>query len=733
MDIRTSQTTLDYPLYVCDFDPTDAGRLIVGGGGGASRTGVGNKITLINTSKPEEPRLNVTSEIELSKDEDSVTSFAAGPRRGRTTIAYAGVNSGISSLNKGRNDHFRVFGVDGPASASAKSTPSASSSKISELARAPFFTSSEPDADTYQRVVRVSAPFSDGQGSTLPQLGACATGLSQSPQIVLFDVTTAAPAATAPSAKSTAAATVLPKVRGRIDLSKDVADLDIIQTDAEQYQLAYCTDHELFLFNVATKGSMAAAAAALGGKRRNSSGSSTASPGASTALTAASATTGADASEEPYLAYEITTDAATGRTTRPTFRSIRYVTPRFILAVCNLPKRTGAFLLGLRLPDISPAVDGSGEQARITINVKLPKSITQATGLAVRNLTPPVAPGIRQSNGTQFVVAVAGGDNSLSLYTLEYQSAGSRTELLANLHPFRTLKDVHELPMTSIALSHFHTPTAPSTASTTAAIHYLRLASVSVKNTVVVHAIPLRKLPSSSATAPSTAAAAAAAAALNPPRYVVALKSYAPSGRGLIMYTFAVLALSVLIAHAILEVLGFSQPLLGAREIVPINWLHPVAPKFAANDRLTRHNAALKAAEGEWIVDDVPVAAVGDEKHDDFGAMPEVHPVAAFLSAVDSDEAKAKAKAQGQAQDAAAGQQVLIMRGEDSDHTIEVVTHDEAEHGPAVPWDDLNAAQQATWRQRLADAGHWTEAMGETVLRGVLFGELAGVVGAMVR
>lgn len=44
MDMRTSHTTLDYPLYVCDFDPTDAGRLIVGGGGGASRTGVGNKI-----------------------------------------------------------------------------------------------------------------------------------------------------------------------------------------------------------------------------------------------------------------------------------------------------------------------------------------------------------------------------------------------------------------------------------------------------------------------------------------------------------------------------------------------------------------------------------------------------------------------------------------------------------------------------------------------------------------
>lgn len=47
MDIHTAHTTLDYPLYVCDFDPTDAGRLIVGGGGGASRTGVGNKLVRI--------------------------------------------------------------------------------------------------------------------------------------------------------------------------------------------------------------------------------------------------------------------------------------------------------------------------------------------------------------------------------------------------------------------------------------------------------------------------------------------------------------------------------------------------------------------------------------------------------------------------------------------------------------------------------------------------------------
>lgn len=44
MSILTSSTSLSYPLYACEFDPEDASKLVVGGGGGASRTGVGNKI-----------------------------------------------------------------------------------------------------------------------------------------------------------------------------------------------------------------------------------------------------------------------------------------------------------------------------------------------------------------------------------------------------------------------------------------------------------------------------------------------------------------------------------------------------------------------------------------------------------------------------------------------------------------------------------------------------------------
>lgn len=42
--IPSAKVTLDYPIYACDFDHKDATRVVVGGGGGAGRSGVGNKI-----------------------------------------------------------------------------------------------------------------------------------------------------------------------------------------------------------------------------------------------------------------------------------------------------------------------------------------------------------------------------------------------------------------------------------------------------------------------------------------------------------------------------------------------------------------------------------------------------------------------------------------------------------------------------------------------------------------
>jgi len=44
--IHTAKSTLSYPLYCADFDPYNNSFLLVGGGGGEGRSGVGNKIVL---------------------------------------------------------------------------------------------------------------------------------------------------------------------------------------------------------------------------------------------------------------------------------------------------------------------------------------------------------------------------------------------------------------------------------------------------------------------------------------------------------------------------------------------------------------------------------------------------------------------------------------------------------------------------------------------------------------
>lgn len=51
--VVAAKLELSYPLYASDFDPQNNSFLLVGGGGGESRTGVGNKIVLSAHPKEE--------------------------------------------------------------------------------------------------------------------------------------------------------------------------------------------------------------------------------------------------------------------------------------------------------------------------------------------------------------------------------------------------------------------------------------------------------------------------------------------------------------------------------------------------------------------------------------------------------------------------------------------------------------------------------------------------------
>ncbi|POS74845.1 hypothetical protein DHEL01_v206761 [Diaporthe helianthi] len=221
---------LGYPLYGCDFDPQDSNRLFVGGGGGATKSGVGNKITLLDASSLE--KLEPAGQVELSGNEDNVANLVAGQRKGHAILLYAGINSSPDDLKKGKNEHFRVFCVD---PVRAKFVLGA---RITELHRTQLFSTA--DSDTYQRLLRMSQPFAGH-----PQLGAVATGFANSShQVAIYDVA---------AGKNSA-----PKPRIVLEAAKEAIDMDVMQTAEDKFQVLYCNDYDIYSVNVPKTGEVTA-------------------------------------------------------------------------------------------------------------------------------------------------------------------------------------------------------------------------------------------------------------------------------------------------------------------------------------------------------------------------------------------------------------------------------------------------------------------------------------------
>lgn len=588
-DISTTSLHLSYPLYACDFDPQDANRLIVGGGGGPGRSGVSNKISVLDVSDKES--IQILSELDLSRDEDSVNTIAVGPRRRNSILLFAGINSSPAEVTKGNNEHFRVFSVD--QTSKAKATP-----KITELSRSSLFSYKETDA--YQRVLRLSQHYTDK-----PQIGAIASGLAKDAEIAVFDV---------PATGNT------PKPRGKLELAKDAVDVDIIQTGDSDWQIVYCDNYEIFTFSIGKKGT-----------------------------------------EGPNLVFTVPHDESP----RPSFRSLRYLTPTFLLATANIPQAGGVVLQGFRLPKPD---QGSEAKARLAISSKLPKTITRSIGMAVRNLSPPSTPTTKYGD-TQFIIAVAGHDSSVTVYKVDHQAVGE-IELLANLHFITTFKDVHPGPISGLVFSHF---IPPKTA--TMRQHYIKLASIgSMGNSLVIHSLPLKRITE------KVPASARRAGPPRQPRYVIALKAHGPSPRSLVMMLTAIVLIMAIIGQSILEVKGISPSIIGARRVLPKSW-HEDWPRKSP---LKEGFLSEFLAEKKLGADDKVVVLEADPQGDGAGG-------------------------------------------------VKVDMHDEETHDKAVEWHELPTEQKNAWKEKLKAAGQWGEHLGEAVFKGVLFGEIGGLVGQVVR
>lgn len=538
--------------------------------------------------------LSQIAELELSPNEDNVTSLAVGPRKDKNLTVFAGVNSSDKDIKKGKNEHFRVFGINHPGRAAKTSGV-----RVSEIARDALFL--HKDASTYQRLLRLSHPYENSA-----QLGAAASGFSKQPEIALFDV----PCAGGGRWKS----------RGTLEIPTEAMDLDVVQTGPDTYQLAYCDDHEIFTVEVSK-----------------------------------------NEISEPKCVYTITPDE--GATAKASFKSLRYLTSGFLITVVNKPKHQGVALHGFRLPAKSQ------ENARLAIQARLPKGVSRATGLAVRNLSPASSPSDKHGE-TQFVVAVAGNDSSISLFTLEHKSAAT-VDLLADLAPFQVLKGVHPSNITGLSFSTF---TPPKSASKTPELS-VKLASVAVGFTTVVHSIPLKKHVDKSKQERKG----------GPPRqsrYVVALKSQGESPVTVITLLTIVVLILALVGQTFLEAKEIGKPVLGVRPYLPTSWTKPFRNVPAINQKTVKD----LLSEANVHHSQPLVIRHGDTQGTDSEELPPLH----------------------------------------------VGIHDEEVHGPATSWEDLDPKEQHLWKERLKRTGHWVESMGENIFQGVLFGEIGGAIGNIV-
>jgi glycyl-tRNA synthetase len=605
--------------------------------------------------------------LNLSRDEDSVTSLAAAPLAGDeagSLVALAGINSSVEQQKKNNNQHLRAFRFEvlqktiaedsGKAKKDTKSEEEVIPGKAIALSQASLFRTKNGtgSSDTYQRVTRLSPWLKGKDGSEKhTRIGAVATGLAPSGEIVFFRATET------PSEKD---------IIGRIQLggNEEAEDLDFVSLEHDLEK----TDDAHGQFLVAyTNGTDVMAGEISSSSRSNSS-------------------------PDVRSVYTIPLPASGARTARPKIRALRFLSPKTLLLLQNAPNRGGSELVLIQLPS------AKSSKSKILRRRKLPRTVKIGLGLDICQL------GTNPQGQQQTVIAVSGSDNSIPLFTLEY----GPNRGYSNFRPYTTLRDVHPFSMTKLTFSTFIAPAHPVTPDV--GPQNIKLASVSMGNTVVVHTFPLSPFPASSRT----------------PRYV--LVTPGPAEIWELVYSIIILLFSIsaicLAMLAFSEIRGGTPPILGATEWLPDSIRGAIAREYVLppRDKLTYFDTLL-APRGSDA--DIPVATI----------VPTDSQIESLREILDRVHRAGAAPAD--LEPVAPQSLSVIVRcgaGHNAEQSVIIETAAAAsEEEKLRAWKDLSASEQSVWKQRLVDAGRWTASEGESVLLGVLFGEACGGLGRAVR
>lgn len=154
-----------------------------------------------------------------------------------------------------------------------------------------------------------------------------------------------------------------------------------------------------------------------------------------------------------------------------------------------------------------------------------------------------------------------------------------------------------------------------------------------------------------------------------------------------------VIAIAAFLLQAFSEIRGAAPPTLGAAD-----WLHPQLKQLIYRPYIF--------ADSPLIPSEVPVVATAKQK---------LHELVEEHASAETPKA-------------------IVVRDEGNGQLSTEVRHDDevVQEETLKRWEDLHEHEKEGWKQKLSEAGHWTSSQGENVLKGVLFSELAGIVGGMV-
>ena len=573
----------------------------------------------MNTSRRNE--LSEVVELDLSKQEDNVTSLAIARSSEYQITAYAGINSSEAVRKEGKNEHLRSYSIDLPPKRKRDEEPTERSvqyaGKTEALGQVGLFNIPATKYDTYQRITRLSPP---GENQA-QRVCALATALAPGNEIVVLR------------------ANSMPRredVLLKIPLQKEeAADLDIITPeDGPDHLLAYATDFDVYTQDIY-----------LAQQQKPRKGQSP-------------------------LIYDIPPlpEMAVGPG-RPKLRGLRFLTSKHILLLQNLAGKAGAELLICKMGDKDPT-------GQIKLKKRLHKSIKVAVSMDVCKLSK------SEAGEQQFVIAIAGQNGSIEILTIELNPE----KALGKFTHYSLLKDVHPQAITKITWSTFIPPPMPVSSKTWP--QYIKLASTSVSNTVVVHTFPLQPHPPFPA---------------KTPRYVLTDPSGKRKIEGPLSIIIAILVviLSVVSIQAFSEIRGAVPSRLGATNYLPKQIQHMIARPYVFAD-----DAATAVKEKIPNIDEIPVISTVKDT------------IADLVDKHGGDESS----------------KAIIISDLGNDLSTEV-HHDAAvaQKETLRKWEDLKEHEKKTWRQKLSKAGHWSMDEGESILKGVFFSELAGLVGDVIR